>query len=134
MAQNLSAALTLIGAFFMFVAAVGVARMPDLFMRLHASAKSATLGAGCLLLGAALRFDDFTVGARALVIVIFLFVTAPVAAHMLGRAAYLAGVPLWEGTLSDDLEGQYDPKTHELTAQPKPNRSKTKKTGDKQTK
>jgi len=116
MAQNLSAALMLVGAFFMCVAAIGVARMPDLFMRLHASTKSATLGAGCLMLGAALHFSEFAIGVRALAVVIFLFATAPVAAHMLGRAAYLAGVPLWEGTLSDDLRGRYDVDTHVLAS------------------
>lgn len=127
----LSQILILIGAFFMFVAALGVYRMPDLFMRLHANTKSATFGAGFLLLGAATHFGEFAISIRALAIMIFLFATAPVAAHMIGRAAYIAGAPLWEGTLSDDLEGQYNPETHELTAQSKPNKSKTKKTGDK---
>lgn len=126
--------LMLIGAFFMFVAAMGVFRMPDLYMRLHANTKSATFGVGFLMLGAATHFGwDFTISIRALAIVLFLFATAPVAAHMLGRAAYIAGAPLWEGTLSDDLEGQYDLKTHELTAPSNESKSNTKKTGDKQT-
>jgi multicomponent Na+:H+ antiporter subunit G len=126
--------LMLIGAFFMFVAAMGVFRMPDLYMRLHANTKSATFGVGFLLLGAATHFEwDFTISIRALAIVLFLFATAPVAAHMLGRAAYIAGAPLWEGTLSDDLEGQYNLKTHELATQSTASKSNTKKTGDKQT-
>lgn len=124
----LSQILILIGAFFMFVAALGVYRMPDLFMRLHANTKSATFGVGFLLLGAAIHFWEFDISIRALAIMIFLFATAPVAAHMIGRAAYIAGAPLWEGTLSDDLEGQYDLKTHELNEQSKPSKSKIKKT------
>lgn len=114
MAQGLSLVLVVIGAAFMLLAAVGVARMPDVFMRLHSSTKSATLGSGCILLGAALYFGDFSVGVRALAVVAFLFATAPVAAHVVGRAAYVSGVPLWEGTLSDELRGRYNPETHRL--------------------
>ncbi len=113
--MNLTAQILIfIGAFFMFVAALGVFRMPDLYMRLHANTKSATFGVFFLLLGAAIHFWDFAITARAAAIIIFLFATAPVAAHILGRAAYIAGAPLWNGTLSDDLQGMYDPKTHEL--------------------
>jgi multicomponent Na+:H+ antiporter subunit G len=116
MAQAVSSVLLLIGALFMFLAALGVLRMPDVFMRMHSSTKSATLGVGCVLLGVALYFDNFTVAVRALAVIVFLFGTAPVAAHMLGRAAYFSGVPLWEGTLSDDLRGCYDSETHILAS------------------
>jgi multicomponent Na+:H+ antiporter subunit G len=108
----------LVGAVFMLLAAVGVYRMPDVFTKMHSSTKSATLGVGCLMLGAALHFDDIVIGARALAVVVFVFVTAPVAAHMMGRAAYVSGVPLWEGTLSDDLKGRYHATTHSLASGP----------------
>ena len=116
MAQVLSLAFLFLGAAFMLIAAIGVARMPDLFMRLHASTKSATLGAGFLMLGAAIHFGELAIGARALAVMVFFVVTAPVAAHVIGRAAYFAGVPLWEGTLSDELRGQYDVATHVLAS------------------
>jgi len=116
----------LIGAFFMFVAGMGLLRMPDIYMRLHTNTKSATFGVGFLLLGAALHFGEFTVSIRALAIVIFLFATAPVAAHMIGRAAYISKAPLWEDTLGDELEGKYDKKTHELAAQEQKKRKSTK--------
>lgn len=109
--------LILIGTFFMLVAAVGVFRMPDLYMRLQSNTKSATFGVGFIMLGAAFHFNEFPIYIRALAILIFLFVTSPVAAHLLGRSAYIAGAPLWEGTLSDDLKGKYDQKTYELTAE-----------------
>jgi multicomponent Na+:H+ antiporter subunit G len=118
MAEVLSSALMLIGAAFTLIAAIGVARMPDLFLRLHCSTKSATLGIGCLLLGAALHFGNGAVWARALAAVVFFYLTAPVAAHMIGRAAYFAGVPLWGGTLSDELRGHYDERTHALKSGP----------------
>lgn len=119
MAQNLSAFLMFLGAFLMFIAALGVARMPDLFTRMHSSTKSATLGVGLIMLGAAFHFGEIGMTMRAMAIIVFLFLTAPVAAHMLGRAAYFAGVPLWEGTLSDALRGHYDHRTHRLISDEK---------------
>lgn len=102
-----SLVLMLTGAFFMFVAAVGVVRMPDLFLRMSATSKSATLGAACMLLAAAVHFDDFGITTRAVATIAFLLLTAPVAAHRIGRAAYFLGVPLWRGTVRDDLRGKY---------------------------
>jgi multicomponent Na+:H+ antiporter subunit G len=116
--QTFSAVLFIIGAVFMLIAAVGVVRMPDLLMRLHCSTKSATLGVSCVMLGAALHFAEVSVWARALAVITFIFVTAPVAAHVLGRAAYCSGVPLWLGTLSDDLQGRYTRGTHVLSSPP----------------
>ncbi len=116
MAESISQFLLLLGAVFMLLAAIGLARMPDVLMRLHSITKSNTLGVGLIMLGVALRFDDFAIAVRALAIVIFMFSTAPVAAHMIGRAAYLSGVPLWEGTLSDEMRGCYDVETHTLSS------------------
>jgi multicomponent Na+:H+ antiporter subunit G len=117
-AEGISLGLLLLGSIFMLLAAIGLVRMPDVLMRLHSSTKSATLGVGLIMLGVALFFNDFAIGVRALAIVIFMFSTAPVAAHMIGRAAYLSGVPLWEGTLSDEMRGHYDPETHALAGEP----------------
>lgn len=119
MAESLSLLLLLLGSIFMLLAAVGLARMPDVFMRLHSTTKSTTLGVGFIMLGVALLFNDFAIGVRALAIVAFMFSTTPVAAHMIGRAAYLSGVPLWEGTLSDEMRGCYDLGTHTLSSQAK---------------
>lgn len=109
-----SLVLMLTGAFFMFVAAVGVLRMPDLFLRMSATSKSATLGAACMLLAAAVHFNDFGITTRAVATIVFLFLTAPVAAHRIGRAAYFLGVPLWKGTVRDDLRGRYSAENAEV--------------------
>jgi multicomponent Na+:H+ antiporter subunit G len=122
----LSKLCIIIGAAFMFVAAVGVFRMPDIYMRLHANTKSATFGAGFLLFGAVIELKDWIVASRSLAILIFLFATAPVAAHMIGRAAHFAKAPRW-GLLGDDMEDKYDPKTHELAGMKKPRKPKTTK-------
>lgn len=118
MAEVLSLILLFLGAVFMLLAAIGLVRMPDVLMRMHSSTKSATLGVGLIMLGVALHFQDFTIGVRALAVIVFMFSTAPVAAHMIGRAAYLSGVPLWEGTLSDEMRNCYDSETHTLSSEP----------------
>jgi len=106
--------LMLLGAGFMALAGLGLLRMPDLFLRMSSTAKAGTLGAGLLLLGAAVHFDSFSIATRAVAIIVFLLLTAPVAAHMIGRAAYFDGVPLWDGTVQDDLQGHYRLSTHTL--------------------
>lgn len=96
------------GAFFMLVAALGLVRMPDLFMRLSATTKASTLGASSLLLAAAIYFNDLRTAAQVMVIIGFIVLTAPVAAHMLGRAAYFNKIPLWKGTLMDELRERFE--------------------------
>lgn len=77
--------------------------MPDLYMRMSASTKAVLLGIGFLLAGIALDFGDQTVTTKAFLILIFFFLKSPVAAHVIARAAYYSGVPLWEETRIDQL-------------------------------
>jgi multicomponent Na+:H+ antiporter subunit G len=107
--------LVLIGSFFVFSAAVGVLRMPDVYTRMHAATKAGTLGSGVILVGVALVAVDTAVFLRALAAVLFLVATTPIAAHLLGRAAYISGVPTWEGTDFDELAGRYDLTTRRLS-------------------
>ena len=114
------AALLIIGAVFLLAAAIGVVRMPDLFTRMQTATKAVTLGIGCILLAVALHMNDLGVALRAFFTVVFFFLTAPVAAHMIARAAYFIGVPLWKETVVDELRGQYDRRTHALEGEPNP--------------
>lgn len=107
-------ALILVGAIFMFLAALGVVRLPDLLTRMHATTKAATLGATLIMLAVALHFAQVAVVARALGVILFIMMTAPVAAHVIGRAGYFVGAKLWSGTVKDELRPNYDPLTHEL--------------------
>lgn len=91
------------GAVFSLLGALGVVRLPDVYSRMSATSKAATLGAAALLLGAAAHFEDGALAARALATAAFLFLTAPVAAHQIARAAYRTGTPLWPGTRVDAL-------------------------------
>jgi multicomponent Na+:H+ antiporter subunit G len=109
-----SAGLMIVGALLLLIAGIGVLRMPDLFLRMSATSKASSLGAGCLLLAVAVSAADFSVTVRAIAGVTFLFLTAPVASHMIGRAAYLLKVPMFEGMVCDDLRGKYDARTASL--------------------
>jgi multicomponent Na+:H+ antiporter subunit G len=109
--------LTGIGTMFILLAAIGFLRMPDFFLRLSVTTKAATLGISLVLGGAALYFGEESVVSRVFAIILFLFLTAPVGAHMISRTAYFIGTELWEGSVSDDLKGKYEQDTHELNSE-----------------
>lgn len=85
----------LIGVFFMAVAGLGILRMPDLYIRMHASTKAGTIGLGFLMFAVALHFQDLASISRAAAIMIFLVLTAPVAAHILGKSMLDQGYKMW---------------------------------------
>jgi multicomponent Na+:H+ antiporter subunit G len=97
-----TALLWLVGSAFALLAAVGVLRMPDVFTRMQASTKASTLGLACLLIGAALQMGDVATVVRVASIAAFVLLTTPVAGHVIARASYYAGVPLWKGTVLDE--------------------------------
>ena len=104
----LSLICLLTGTFFLVVAALGMWRMPDLFTRMSATTKAATVGLGFLLLAVILHFPtNVDVVIRAIAIFLFLLVTGPVSAHMIGRAAYGAGVEMAAETKLDELKPYY---------------------------
>lgn len=103
-----------IGAVFVLLAAIGVVKMPDLFLRISVTTKAATLGVGLMLIGVSIHFNDFYTTTRSIAIVLFVFLTAPIGAHLIGRAAYIIGVPLWKNNRIDQLAGHYHKSTHEL--------------------
>ncbi|WP_342439613.1 monovalent cation/H(+) antiporter subunit G [Paenibacillus sp. FSL L8-0436] len=101
-----SSILVLLGAVFCALSAFGLVRLPDVYLRSHAATKSATLGVLCVLSGAFVYFlfHDGTVSYKLLLAIVFVFITSPVAGHLNGRSAYRSGVPLWEGSIQDDLK------------------------------
>lgn len=108
------AIIATVGALFVLLAAIGVLKMPDLFLRISVTTKAATLGVGLMLVGVIIHFSDFYTTTRSIAIVLFVFLTAPIGAHLIGRAAYIFGVPLWKNNRIDQLEGHYHRTTHEL--------------------
>lgn len=90
----LAAALIVIGAFFLLVGAIGMIRLPDFYMRLHAPTKSSTLGVGGVLLASLLLgWSQGRFGVAELLITLFVFVTAPVSANLLAQAALHLRLP-----------------------------------------
>jgi multicomponent Na+:H+ antiporter subunit G len=98
----LSDALLIAGATLALLASIGVVRMPDVFTRMQASTKASTLGLGCLLAALAIRSPEFAFVIRAVSLSAFMLLTTAVGAHVIARAAALAGAPLWEGTIVDE--------------------------------
>jgi multicomponent Na+:H+ antiporter subunit G len=103
MFEFLIAGLLTIGALFAVIAAVGILRMPDFYMRISATTKASTLGATFILAATAMYFDDAGVTGKIIAIIAFVILTTPVAAHMIGRAAHRSGVLLWKESVRDDL-------------------------------
>lgn len=99
----LAAALLLAGVLTALLAAAGLLRMPDVYTRMSATSKAATLAKMCVFLALALDFGELGVTARALAAVVFVFLTAPLAAHAIGRAAVALGVPFSPGTKVNEL-------------------------------
>jgi len=98
-----AALLILAGAGFCVIAAIGVLRLPDLYTRLHAASKAGAVGAGLILVAVALSAFDGAVALRALLGIIFLLLSTPLAAHLLARAAHSGGERAVESTTVDDL-------------------------------
>jgi len=104
MREIIAGCLILIGSGFCFVAALGIVRLPDTLTRMHAATKAGTLGAGLLIVGGAVFYQELGVILRAFTIIALLILTAPVAAHLVGRASYLSGVELSDRTWIDELK------------------------------
>jgi len=114
----LAATLLILGALFCALAALGIFRMPDLYMRMQAATKAGTLGVGCIACALMAHYGIGVVAAEAGVIVLFLFLTAPIASHLIARAAYFVGVKQWEGSVKDELTPCYDRESHALRGHP----------------
>lgn len=103
--EILAAVVLLIGSTLALVAGIGVVRLPDVFARMHAATKPATLGLLLVCVGAALIDSKASDIAKLVLVVALQFLTAPVGAHMVGRAAYRVGGLLHPDTVVDDERG-----------------------------
>lgn len=83
------------GTFFTLVAALGVLRMPDIYMRTHAATKAGTFGIGMIVLAVALYFMDTAVTSRVVGIMLFIIMTTPTAAHLLGKIIMKSPYRMW---------------------------------------
>lgn len=107
MISILIATIATLGTLFVLLAAIGILRMPDTYLRMAVTTKAATLGIGLILVAAAIYFYNFSTTTRVMAIILFILLTAPVGAHLIGKASYVTGTKLWEGSVMDELKGKY---------------------------
>lgn len=100
--------LIFLGAVLNLIASFGVVKLPDVYTRNHAASKSATLGIMCILFGTCLYFfqSEGVFNSRLILAIAFIFITSPVAGHLIIRAAYNTNVPMCHNSIRDDLKHQ----------------------------
>ena len=99
----LSAVLMISGALLAVIAGAGLQRFGNVLARMHAATKPATLGLALVLVGAAIQLPDPRSTVKLLLVILLQFATAPVGAHLVGRAAYGAGTELRGPLVVDEL-------------------------------
>ncbi len=99
MLEVIGAILVLMGSVFLFLGALGLVRMPDLFNRIQAGTKASTLGTFLSLIGLLLITPEWW--GKLILLMIFILITNPVSSHVLARAAHFIGVPLSDKTVTD---------------------------------
>lgn len=99
----ITAVLLVLGAAFMLIAGIGVLRLPDTYLRMHAATKAPSLGVFLMVLGIIVNFQDFWLSVKGLLIIVFIFMTTPIGAHMLSRVAHLMGVNQSEDASIDEF-------------------------------
>jgi multicomponent Na+:H+ antiporter subunit G len=99
--------LVVVGSFFLTVGTIGLLRLPNVYNRMHATSKPATVGTVAVFLAGVAHFGPGGAGLLSLVGIVFLFLTVPTGAHMISRAAERTGVPFlgsvtWPGRSDDE--------------------------------
>jgi multicomponent Na+:H+ antiporter subunit G len=105
-AEIIAGVFILIGTIISLISAIGLVRLPDVYTRSHAASKSSTVGVLFILIGTLLYFliSEGYFSIRLILGIVFVFLTAPVAAHVICRAAYRANTPLADASAEDELK------------------------------
>lgn len=94
-----------IGAVFSLAGSVGFIRFPDVYCCMHALSKPVTIGVASLMIGYLIFVECSGVGfsTQGVLAVVFIMITVPIGTHMIAKASYRNGVPLWEESVIDQL-------------------------------
>lgn len=92
----IASTLLLVGALFALIAAIGIVRMPDIYCRMHAATKAGAFGVSLILLALCVVLPTLRVCIQSILIIGFFYLTAPVAAHLIGRVGIVRKLPLWK--------------------------------------
>lgn len=104
MTDLISTIIIAAGILFNFFGCLGLIRLPDVYNRLQAATKCATLGTCGILFGLLIRYGLVDIGVKSLVAIPILFLSSTVAAHALVRGAYRYGIKLWKDSVVDDYK------------------------------
>lgn len=99
--QLLGAIISLIGAIFIFLGALGILRMPDVYNRMQAGTKATTLGSMLSLLGVGIAIPGWLI--KLLILIVFIIITNPLSSHALARASHHSGIKLTRKSVRDDF-------------------------------
>jgi len=91
--------LIMSGALFLFLGALGIFRLPDVYNRLQAGTKATTLGAFGAIIGVGVLRPEWL--PKAIIIAVFILLTNPISSHALARASYRKGIKLWHRSVVD---------------------------------
>lgn len=94
------------GVFFFFIGVIGLLRLPDVYSRMHATTKCDTLGAGLILFALVLYSGFSNASVKLMMMILFIWVTNPTAAHVIARAAYRNNAQVCEGSYELDKTGE----------------------------
>lgn len=86
----------LVGCLFALLAAIGVVRMPDIYCRMHSATKAGAFGSALILIAVMIAHPSPRVLIECLAILFFFYLTAPIAAHLVGRVCYRSKLPIWK--------------------------------------
>ncbi len=112
--ETIGIILICIGVAFDFLGVLGLVRLPDVYNRLQAATKCVTFGSAGILLGV-LFIQGFTsFGFKAILGIVFIFLTSPVAAHAISRAAHRSGIRLTKESIIDTYANDRELKQEDL--------------------
>ncbi len=102
--ELLGAIITLIGSIFLFLGALGIFRMPDVYNRMQAGTKATTLGSIFFMMGISVGHYECGCFGKIIILILFVIFTNPISSNTLARAAHYAGIKLTKRSVKDDLE------------------------------
>lgn len=107
LAEIIESFALILGLLFCLLAGVGILRMPDIYTRMQASTKAGTLGIVCIIVAVGVHFGDAITALQAALIIAFLFLTAPIASHLIARSVYFYGKQGWDTSALDEMADMY---------------------------
>ena len=96
--------LLLLGCIFIFLASLGMLRMPDIFTRMSSTTKASSLGITLVFFSIIIYFEDISLTIQMLVTILLIYLLSPISAHLIGRAAYFSGSKMWFKTKIEDTD------------------------------